>query len=201
MLTPDDVKRHLDLEGSDNTRDLGGYPLPTGSTRWKTFLRADNRDRLSPASQQTLLEYGLTTVIDLREPPELVHWPDVFARRSEVHYLNIPFMRQAEILQRTRELETREAIYAYQLDTCGGSIRPIMEALAGAEGCALFHCLGGKDRTGIIAALLLALAGVAPGVIVHDYVLTAHYMEKNFAFLRETARKNGSDLKRLEVDL
>lgn len=202
MLTPDDLKRHLPLEGSDNTRDLGGFPVDGGSTRWKVFLRADNLATLSPASQKTLLDYGLTTVIDLREAREMERWPDVFALRPEVRYLNIPFMMgKAEIAQRVRELETREAIYLHQLETCGAAIRQIMEALAEAQGCALFHCAGGKDRTGIIAAFLLGLAGVGPEVIAREYALTAHFMEKKFAYLREEARKSGYNMKRLEIDL
>lgn len=197
----DDVKRHLILEGSDNTRDLGGYPLRGGSTRWKVFLRADNLDLLSSASQQVLVDYGLTTVIDLREESEQERWPDVFARHSKVHYLNIPFMGSAEISKRISELPTREAIYAYQLEACGPAICQIMDALAQANGCALFHCAGGKDRTGIIAAFLLALAGVEPDVVAHDYALTAQYMEKKFGVLREEARERGYDLKRFEIDI
>lgn len=201
MPTSDDLKRHLALEGSDNTRDLGGYPLPGGATRWKAFLRADTLEALSLASQQTLLDYGLTTVIDLREPREVERAPDVFARRPEVRYLNIPFMNSDPIWKRVGELETREAIYAYQLETCGASIRRVMEALADSDGCALFHCAGGKDRTGIIAAFLLALAGVEPDVIAHDYAITGYYMQQKFAGYRELAASHGYDLKRFEIDI
>ena len=78
-------KRHLDLEGSYNIRDLGGYSTVDGrSTCWKTFLRADSLHQLASKSQTTLINYGIRAVIDLRDSVEVHDRPNVFSRSSEV---------------------------------------------------------------------------------------------------------------------
>ena len=80
-------RRHLDLDGAHNIRDLGGYLTADGRrTRWGTFLRADGLHQLPPASQGTLIDYGVRTVVDLRLTRELNRQPDVFADRPEVKY-------------------------------------------------------------------------------------------------------------------
>ena len=83
--------RRLDLDGSYNLRELGGYSTRDGQeTRWKTFLRADSLHRLTKASQTALLDYGIKTVIDLRESVELREQPNVFHRSSEISYFHRP---------------------------------------------------------------------------------------------------------------
>ena len=82
-------RRHLDLEGAYNIRDIGGYAASDGRrTRWQRLLRADSLHRLAPASQRALIEYGVRTVIDLRTTDELQEAPDIFATSAEVGYLH-----------------------------------------------------------------------------------------------------------------
>ncbi|XWK86253.1 MAG: tyrosine-protein phosphatase [Phormidium sp.] len=72
-------QRHLPLEGSYNIRDIGGYLTVDGyQTRWKTILRSDNLHRLTPNSQQALIDYGIKTIIDLRYASEVKNRPSVF---------------------------------------------------------------------------------------------------------------------------
>ena len=175
--------RHLELEGAHNVRDLGGYETVDGRrTRWKTFLRSDGMHRLTAADQEKLLRYGVRTVIDLRRTEEVRSQPNVFADSDSVAYLrrnltgddwtsnasdSIPDLDQAQRMARNyvRSLDTRQASYREVLATLASpGVLP-----------AIFHCTAGKDRTGRIAALLLANAGVDEETIVEDYALSARY--------------------------
>ena len=67
-----DPRRHLELEGTVNTRDIGGYATRDGRrTRWGRLLRSDSLHRLSPRSRQALLDFGLRSVLDLRKSLEM----------------------------------------------------------------------------------------------------------------------------------
>ena len=79
--------RRIETEGAFNIRDIGGYPTTDGRrVRWRTFFRADSMHRLTANDQQTLLGFGLRTVIDLRRTRELAELPNVFASSAEVNY-------------------------------------------------------------------------------------------------------------------
>ena len=175
--------RHLDLEGAHNVRDLGGYETVDGRrTRWKTFLRSDGMHRLTSRDREQLLRYGVRTVIDLRRTEEVRSQPNVFADSDSVAYLrrnltgddwtsnaldSIPDLDQAQRMARN---------YVRSLDTRQASYREVLAALASPGALpAIFHCTAGKDRTGRIAALLLANAGVDEETIVEDYALSARY--------------------------
>ena len=74
-------QRYLGLEGSYNTRDIGGYPIEGGGrTRWKRFLRSDGMHRLTPGDRSRLAAYGVRAVIDLRTPRETEEDPERIRR-------------------------------------------------------------------------------------------------------------------------
>ena len=187
-------RRHLELEGAVNVRDLGGYATSDGgSIRWKTLLRADNVGSLPPSSQAALIEYGVRTVIDLRRDSQLQASPNVFAGSPEVAFYHRPmigdetpeelaassdlarsWLERIESMENNTERKT--AAYCIRLDTRQPQIGQTLSTLAAPRTLpALFHCVGGQDRTGIIAALLLGIAGVPVETIVEDYALTAYY--------------------------
>ena len=176
--------RHLELEGTYNVRELGGYRTSDGrTTRWKTFLRADRLHQLSAESQAALIEYGLRTVIDLRGITELHERPDVFAGSSRVRYYHqalagdTPAEELAGHPPPEDSTERRAWGYAVTLDHRGAQFRETLATLSDpAAQMALFHCAGGTDRTGITAALLLGIAGVPAETIVEDYALSARYL-------------------------
>ena len=176
--------RHLDIDGAYNVRDLGGYPTLDGRrTRWKTFVRAASLHRLPPDSRAALIDYGIRTVIDLRRTHELLEAPNVFAGSSEVTYLHQNMIGDEPLSGTKDSVETGEvserilAIYGSWLDLRQPQIRRTLATLAqpGARP-AMYHCAGGKDRTGVISALLLGIAGVPPDVIAEDYALSATYL-------------------------
>ena len=177
--------RHLELEGIYNLRDLGGYETAGGRrTRWKTFLRADRMDRLPPASQEALIRYGLRTVIDLRREAEAQLAPNVFAESDKVVYLRQNLKEhnpQAAVPEPPADLDIPHFIaWAYtakNLDLRHDRFRETLATLASPGVLpAVFHCSGGQDRTGMIAALVLGNAGVPAATIAEDYALSGRYL-------------------------
>ncbi len=189
-------RRYIGVEGAYNVRDLGGYPTQDGkTTRWRTLLRGDNLRALSPASQQLLLDYGVRTVIDLRDPGELKrdNPPHVFTGHPEVHYANLPVYTYELARNFYKRVENTFDINRLILQECGGQLKAIIEAIAAGDAPTIFHCSVGKDRTGMVAALNLSLAKVAPEIIAEDYALTARYLEP--------ARENfKADAARMKLD-
>jgi protein-tyrosine phosphatase len=164
--------RHLPLERSYNIRDLGGYATADGRrTRWRTLLRGDGLHQLTPAARATLLAEGVRTVVDLRWTIELAQAPNVFADATDVRYHHLSLLD--ERMQPADLPEPGFATYRLLLDERQAAIRATLATLA-APGAlpAIFHCTAGKDRTGVISALLLALSGVPDDTIVADYTLS-----------------------------
>jgi protein-tyrosine phosphatase len=180
--------RYLDIEGAHNVRDLGGYPALDGRrTRWKTFVRAGSLDRLPPPSRAALVEYGIRTVIDLRRTNEVEEAPNVFASSSQVtyHHQNMlgdePLAGTDDSVATGVAAERILAMYCPWLDLCQPQIRRTLETLAEPDARpAMYHCAAGKDRTGVISALLLGLAGVPAEVIAEDYALSARYLLERY---------------------
>jgi len=189
---------HFVLEGAYNVRDLGGYATSDGKlVRRGAFLRADGLDRLSPTDQQLLLSYGLTSIIDLRASSELKNYPDVFAQSPDVSYFHLPLFEYEDgnIVEVYKKNPPLEQIYCHWLDECQGRIKDIIEAIATANtGCTLVHCSAGKDRTGLIIAILLGLVGVAPEVIAQDYSLSATNLAPKVEEWRAQAIKDGQNI-------
>lgn len=148
-----------------------------GRTKHHRFLRADGLMRISEYDKRFLYNYGVRAVIDLRNADEVVDAPDATIH-PDVVYTNIPLLdfNAAEIeeikAQYDAESFSMESIYQSILENYDG-IRSCFRFIAEApEGCVLFHCAVGKDRTGILAMLLLSLAGVDKWDIVANYVQT-----------------------------
>jgi len=164
--------RHLQLVGTRNLRDVGGYPTLDGRrTRWRTVFRSDCLDQLTPVSQDELLALGVRTIIDLREHDELAERPNVFATSAHVAYRWLPFWDQP---LPERGLPDLGVGYVRELDLRGERLVAICRALLGPAALpALIHCAAGKDRTGVVVALLLAVAQVPDAVIIEDYAMSA----------------------------
>jgi protein-tyrosine phosphatase len=138
---------------------------------------------LTAASQDALVEYGIRTIIDLRMSLELQAEPNAFAGSTRLRYCHMNMMgdeplEASSVAVRGGERADRTlASYSSILDQCHARIGEILAVLAAEESRpAAYHCAGGKDRTGIISALLLGLAGVSEETISADYGLSARYM-------------------------
>jgi len=167
--------RRLAWEGLLNARDLGGYPTTDGrKTRWGAVVRSDNLTPLTEAGQAALRAYGIRSIIDLRRPEQAQDHPNPFAEPGShgIAYVNVPFEDPAAFAF-TEEPESLTVVYVMMLDHYGSRVADVMTTVADApSGGVLVHCMGGKDRTGLVSALLLDLAGVDRKTIAADYAVT-----------------------------
>lgn len=172
------VEHHLTLDGCVNLRDLGGYVTTHGKqTRPRTILRSDSLHALPVASQRELLQYGVRTIIDLRRPGEIAREPHVFANTAGVRYVHVPLVPDDRLLRGTDPATALHAMYALLLDTCQPHFRAVFEAILDNRVPLVIHCTAGKDRTGLVAALLLALVQVPDVTIAADYALSRRLLE------------------------
>lgn len=197
-----DMPRHIAIEGTYNIRDLGGYETSHG-TRIppRRFLRADCLHRLEPGGADHLVGEGLRCVIDLRTSTEVVQAPSHFRKLAGVDYVNLPLFDDlspaALAAAGATHLHPLVPFYITALDRRGDAVRDIMTRIARVpEGAVLFNCTAGKDRTGIIAALLLGLAGVSDTDIIADYVLTEQLIPDLVAEFLSISRAKGGDVAR-----
>jgi protein-tyrosine phosphatase len=171
-------ERLLPWDGCLNARDLGGYLTADGlTTKWGAIVRSDTLSALSPAGRQALRDYGIRSIIDLRLPSELEEKPNPFAVPGDhgVTYIHQSFITPGTPLN--MGFPTMVEAYIDGWERHASSIGKVLRAIATArEGGVLFHCNGGRDRTGQIAALLLTLVGVPDETIAHDYALSAEYL-------------------------
>ncbi len=189
------MMRHIDVEGSWNVRDLGGYPTANGRvTRWRGVIRAGNLDKVSPAGQRALLDYGVRTIIDLRDVNEVRDYPDVFAQSTEIVYRHLPVENVGSPIIPMR----LDEFYFMYLGSYQLNIGAIISAIAESEPGVLVHCFAGKDRTGIISALLLGAVGVPDEVIAEDYALTSERISHLVEEWRKFAIQHGQDMEAFE---
>ena len=171
-MPTDGLRRHLKFAGTYNFRDAGGYPVQGGgATRWRTLFRSDSPHRLSEADRGSLIASGLRTAVDLRQASELTEAPNVFAANMQVTFCHLPLLSDAPSMP--EELPALVDIYRAILDERGDQICAALSALATPKALpAVVNCTAGKDRTGLIIALVLGLAGVPEETIVADYALS-----------------------------
>ncbi|HEY1014521.1 MAG TPA: tyrosine-protein phosphatase [Herpetosiphonaceae bacterium] len=183
-----DQQRIIALEGCLNLRDLGGYPTTDGGlTRWGRVLRGGNGGALPPASLAALRRQGIRTIIDLRWAGERAEAPSALAAEAAFAYRAVPFYGDQDPYALAYP-GALGAVYRLELERQRAPISAILRSLLEPGTPPLiFHCAFGKDRTGVIAALLLGLAGVPRQWIVADYALTAETLGTTLAELRAQA--------------
>ena len=189
--------RHVTVSGIYNMRDLGGLRRANGQqTKQHVVYRADNLGWINPEGVSALEDLGIRTVIDLRSDSEVTSTPNPFRSHSSICYLHIDFLGTLiDFLSTLREPSSGEGEwyqskspdgllelpvylnvrkYWKRLAECQVQLRAVIEALSAVNATpAVFHCVGGKDRTGVVAALLQSLSGVDDAVIAADYTHTA----------------------------
>jgi protein-tyrosine phosphatase len=193
---PASQTRQLLWDACYNVRDLGGHPTHHGNrTHWKSFVRADSLHRLRPAGEAALSAYGIRTVIDLRTREETLQAPNPFVERqaqhatndTAPHTLHIPIIEAGNTRWQTgaTQIESLTDMYQLMLDAFGGQFAAVMRAIAEADsGTIAFYCHAGKDRTGLVSALLLDLAEVPTSTIAEDYATSDQYLEPVYVELR-----------------
>jgi protein tyrosine/serine phosphatase len=209
-VTSTRTDRWLRLDGTTNTRDLGGLPTTDGGrTLPGRILRSDNLQTLSKDDVRRLVdELGLRQVIDLRTTAEILlegrgplrevpqvthrhfsllpergHHTDVFAVEEDDPEVDLPAGWTESLLPRqvaAHDQGESPAVHSYlgylgqRADNVVAALRAITHAGTGAS---VVHCAAGKDRTGVVCALALAVAGVPHEEIVADYAMTAEVID------------------------
>ena len=161
-------------------RDLGGHPTADGAqTRRGAVVRADSLARLTDEGKAALEAYGIRTIIDFRVPVEVRDDPNPYTEHGSIATHHLPLdpndrpVTKATAAHKEAGLSHMAAVNAAFLAVNREQVATIMRAIANAPaGGVLIHCHSGRDRTGLIAAMLLALAGVPADAIVADYDLS-----------------------------
>jgi len=170
------MRRHLDWQGCLNARDLGGLRLSNGAqTSWRAVVRSDNLSQLTDAGCQALRAHGIGTIVDLRHDSEREANPPRLIDGVETIPIPLEDLSDIEFWQKWGGLICTPLYYKAFLERFPGRVASVLSAIAAAgPGGVLFHCGIGRDRTGLIALLMLALAGVEHEQIASDYELSEH---------------------------
>jgi protein-tyrosine phosphatase len=165
--------RDIVISGSFNTRDLGGYPTRDGRyVAWRKTFRSGNMAAVDQAGIAALKQLKVARVIDLRSRKEREAQPDPFGPDDNIEVVAIPLFDDLDP-RRIPQGNVLLSLYLQALETQGPTFAEIVRQIGSSPDAALFHCTAGKDRTGLVAALLLSLAGVATEDIIADYAMTA----------------------------
>lgn len=184
------TERRLQWEGCLNVRDLGGHPTEDGAeTRMGAVVRADSVRQLTDAGWEALVDYGIRTVLDLRQAWELDEDPPAELPVEVIHisfFDDVPLEEQmalaAHWFDAPDDVSAVRQGYLAMLERNAGKVAAGVSAVARApEGGVLVHCAGGKDRTGLVAALLLRLAGASVSDIAEDYGLSSDYLRPSWS--------------------
>lgn len=168
--------RRFNFNAVFNCRDLGGYfTADHRLVKDHVFLRSDNLTGLLEDEIEFLKKYGLEAVIDFRHQNEIDLEPDPFVELELVHYHNIAILDHAQFTLEDLNRIKLSDLYI-QIAENERFIKPVFETLAKYNGTVLFHCSAGKDRTGVISALLYKLIGVANVDIVTNYEVSFTYL-------------------------
>lgn len=196
------LDRSLAWDGCVNVRDLGGFPTEDGSeTRRGRVIRADCVRSLTDAGWEALAGYGVATVIDLRSHDELSEDPPQTVDLDVVHVPVMaepgdPVWREVRAAEHglADDTEIKRAFYLRVLRQWSDRYAAAVAATAAARrGGVVIHCHSGKDRTGLVTALLLRLAGVSTEAIADDYSLSEANLEPR---LRSWVEESADDAER-----
>ncbi len=182
--------RHLQLEGTPNFRDLGGYETTDGRfVRWGLIYRSGVLTYLTPADMTYLAQTGIRVVCDFRTKQENEAAPEKWISGVEVEHISLPIGTETNkdgtptVQAMVAGHPTTEQLRATMTKTYGNfafSSAPqyaaVFEQLEKDQLPLLYHCTGGKDRTGVFSAFLLLTLGVPEKTVLEDYALTNKYL-------------------------
>lgn len=179
--------RKIVLDGTSNTRELGGYKTKDGrSLKWGVLYRSDKLSELTDADQEYLLQLGIKRVIDFRSSEEKQNEPDQLP--STLKYIEMPIEADGAIRPKVEAIlkgDLNEDVGAILVETnkefisdFSGVYKGFIESLIENQEPTLFHCTAGKDRAGFAAALVLLAVGVPEKIVIEDYMKTNKYTEE-----------------------
>lgn len=210
----DNVMRRLPLTGLKNARELGGFPTRDGKvTKYGVFLRSEVPVRLTQEDLDCLRRYGVTQSVDLRGMHETQHLVSMLKDLDWCKYVHAPMFNLQVSMEDFLKQEPKPdkysrhpatpdvdwpGLYISMLEEYTPWTKRILELAAECEGVMLYHCTTGKDRTGMMTAMLLSIAGVEDDDIIADYCVSQVYMRPVYKELMKTMPplydENGNEL-------
>lgn len=223
--------RTLQWDACRNARDLGGLPVARGETSFRRVARMETVRQLTGDGWEAVRAYGVTTIVDLREPAEIEADEPLDASplleeratdggemsrgghahpeqaRGAARTINVPLLEWSPglgehfdriNLAQPDEVASSRAVYLEMLRIGHARFTQAVVLVADApEGAVLVHCHAGKDRTGLVVALLLLVAGVSAETVADDYALSGHNLEPLMQpWLDEAADERARELRR-----
>lgn len=188
----------LPLKKLNNTRDLGGFPAEDGKKiKFNRFIRSGKLYNLPPETVEALKKAGVSTIIDMRTDKEREEYPST--EIEGVKYYHLPLVCTATtgithtrsmagtMLKESKRIKKEfgntdnymKSMYEIILfdPDCKARLSQIIKLIIQEENCILWHCNGGKDRTGIVAMLIESLLGVDEELIIEDYVSSNRFQK------------------------
>jgi protein-tyrosine phosphatase len=143
-------------------------------------VRSDNVSSLNQAGVQAMWDYGITAVIDLRSEGEIAKFPSPFAAPDYgPQYVHIPVLTDA-FMKQIASAPGMADKYRLMVDGRQEAFGRVVSAIANVDGPVVFHCYAGKDRTGLVTAMILGLVGVTPEAIGADYAETDLHLAERY---------------------
>lgn len=189
--------RRYPMKGIANFRDLGGYSCNGGITKWGVFFRSTSLHKAVEEDVAIMERVGISRILDLRYPGEREEKPDVPVKGAEwmgISLLGTIPVEDLDVNDEEEDTKTLINMYRLIIASSRAEIKDSVQAMIQAEGPALFHCAAGKDRTGILAMLLLGAVGVSREDIIADYEMSHHYIR---SFTEDISGSHGSNMQKL----
>ncbi len=200
------AERRVPLEGAVNFRDIGGYKTIDGrEVKWGKVFRSDGLARLTEQDHQTMMQMGIERIFDFRTKAEVAEAPDKLPDDGSIVHVNLPVTHgKFDFVDAMTRLKKGDSSWLTPDFMVNGYIRNIedyamiwgevINCVADPEGPAiLFHCTGGKDRTGTCAALILLMLGVDEETVVKDHQLSNTYIAGMLSGINKLIASYGVD--------
>ena len=172
----------LPLEGATNVREMGGYPTLDGKvTHFKTFIRGSKLKDITENDNEFLKNYGITDIIDLRGNTKIqdsfISDDNINLDYFQYHYIPLSTVKTEDYIKKYAIDDSFDFGEGYYLLLENKEkIAKVFKILANAKGAVLYHCTAGKDRTGVISALLLGICNVSDLDIIANYETSYTYL-------------------------
>ena len=179
--------RLLPMDGSHNTRELGGYKTTEGkSVKWGMLFRSDKLSDISETDQKYLQALGIEKIVDFRSAEEKTEDPDVIP--AGISYVEMPISVDGAMRSKIEAVlkgETDKEVESFLIDAnrefvtnYTGVYENFLRGLIDEDAPTLFHCTAGKDRAGFAAAITLIALGVSKADVINDYMKTNAFTQE-----------------------
>jgi protein-tyrosine phosphatase len=195
--------RFIKLEGTSNFREIGGLKTQTGELKSGILFRSDELFYLTANDLSHLEKLGIKLIIDLRTPNERKSKPDNFPDSCKIRIINIPFFHQKRdlnqmqiawfLITNSKKINFEKLIIEHYMNNAferAKEVGMVLTLISDEHNLpALIHCKAGKDRTGLIAALIQMLAGVPRETIFEEYLATNKFMKQKMEAAEKIIRR------------